>query len=370
MIDDTLSFFDQVLVETAIAAPQEPVDRGLVERLLSENYGLRGELQPVATEKDDTFRLRADRDYLVKCSPAGEDPQLVELQTAAMVHLETTCPDLPAQRVITTLDGAREVVIEGTRPYPRILRVLSYVPGDLLKDGARTADHWSLAGSMLGRLTVAMAGFAHPRDERKLLWDMGNFHKMPELLTFIEDDASRALAHGVYGDYLDVVVPRLADLERQVIHGDFSPFNAVVDPEDPDFVTGVIDFGDVVRTSVVFDVAVGMANLIGVDETDPWGKALTFLGGYLRTRPLAVADVEILREIALGRLLLRALVVGWRAQGDPERHAYLVTHAARDWTSLRRAYQDDAEDVRSRLRLAATKPQPSQSEAREGEHQR
>ncbi len=60
---------------------------------------------------------------------------------------------------------------------------------------------------MLGRLTVAMAGFAHPRDERKLLWDMGNFHKMPELLTFIEDDASRALAHGVYGDYLDVVVP-------------------------------------------------------------------------------------------------------------------------------------------------------------------
>lgn len=67
---------------------------------------------------------------------------------------------------------------------------------------------------MLGRLTVAMAGFAHPRDERKLLWDMGNFHKMPELLTFIEDDASRALAHGVYGDYLDVVVPpRLADLD-------------------------------------------------------------------------------------------------------------------------------------------------------------
>ncbi len=215
-----------------------------------------------------------------------------------------------------------------------------------------------------------MAGFAHPRDDRKLLWDMGNFHKVPELLTFVDDDSSRALADGVYGDYLDVVVPRLAGLERQVIHGDFSPYNVVVDPGNPGFVTGVIDFGDVVRTSVVFDVAVGMANLIGVDEADPWGNALTFLEGYLRTRPLSEADVEILREIALGRLLLRALVVCWRAQGDPERHAYLVTHAARDWTSLRRAYEDDAEGVRSRLRVAATKPQPSQTEAPEGAHQR
>ncbi|MBD0861952.1 phosphotransferase [Gordonia sp. zg691] len=382
MTERTMSFFEQVLVETAVAAPQQPVDRALVEQLLVENYGLRGHLEPIATEKDDTFRLRDDRDYLVKCSPATEDPELVDLQTAAMVHLEVTSPDLPVQRVIPTRDSAREVVIPGTEPYPRILRVLSYVPGDLLKDGARTATHWSAAGKMLGRLTVAMEGFSHPRDKRRLLWDMGNFDKLSELLTFVDDEPSRTLADAVFAEYCDTVAPRLDDLERQVIHGDFSPYNAVVDSQDPQFVTGIIDFGDVVHTCVAFDVAVGMANLIGVDETDPWGHALDFLDGYLETRPLPADAVELLREIALGRLLLRALVVRWRAHGDPERHAYLVTHAARDWTYLRRAHEVDAGDVRSRLRAAAERSarrgeaasvvasDNSELESPEGAHQR
>lgn len=370
MIDDTMSFFDRVLVETAIAAPHSAIDPGLVKRLLIENYGLDGALEPVATEKDDTFRLRADVDYIVKCSPASEDPELVDLQTAAMVHLETAAPDVPAQRVIATRVGSREVVIEGTQPYPRVLRVLNYVPGDLLKDGARTADHWRLAGRMLGRLTVAMAGFAHPRDDRKLLWDMGNFHRMPELLGFVDNPADRDLAQRIHDEYLDTVVPRLGALESQVIHGDFSPYNAVVDRGDPEFVTGVIDFGDVVRTRVIFDVAVGMANLIGVDSADPWGDAIAFLGGYLQTRSLSADDVVLLREVALGRLLLRALVVCWRAQGDPDRHAYLVTHAARDWTSLRNAYGEDAQEVRARLRATVVNNELSQTEAPEGASQR
>lgn len=368
------NFFDQVLAETAIAAPQQPIDRDLVERLLAENYGLRGRLEPVATEKDDTFLLHADRQYIVKCSPETEEPDLVELQTAAMVHLERTSPHLPAQRVIPTAAGTREVVLAGFEPYPRILRVLSYVPGRLLKDGATTSRHWSLAGSVLGRLTIAMEGFAHPRDARRLLWDMDNFDKLPELLTYVEEPAPRALAHAVYAEYLAAVPPVLGELERQVIHGDFSPYNAIVNPDDPEFVTGVIDFGDVVRTCVVFDVAVGMANLIGDDENDPWGSAVTFLGGYLRSRPLPPADVELLREIALGRLLLRALVVCWRAHVDPARHAYLVTHAARDWSYLRRAHDVDVEEVRARLRTVsaasrasdAPENEVSQDESREG----
>jgi hydroxylysine kinase len=124
-------------------------------------------------------------------------------------------------------------------------------------------------------------------------------------------------------------------------------------------VTGVIDFGDVVRTRVVFDVAVGMANVIGTDPDDPWGTAAAFLSGYQQTRPLPDADVDLLREIALGRLLLRALVVDWRAHIDPDRHAYLLSHANRDWSCLERAHATDPDLVRTMLRATSTAPLPT-----------
>lgn len=355
------SFFDQVLHETGVAHVQEPVDPDLIALLVTKHFGLDGRLERIATEKDDTFRLHTERggDHLVKCSPSSEDPELVDLQSAAMVHLEMHHPELPVQRVLPTRDGTRSVRIDTGGAYPRVLRVLTYLPGSLLKETATQDEHWRLAGAMLGRVTRALEGFSHPRDDRRLLWDMANFGRLTELLDYVEDDDHRVLAHRAHDEYLAIVEPRLPGLESQVIHGDFSPFNAVVDPESPEFVTGVIDFGDVVRTRVVFDVAVGMANVIGTDPDDPWGTAAAFLGGYQQTRPLPDADVELLREIALGRLLLRALVVDWRAHVDPDRHAYLMSHADRDWACLERAHATDPDTVRTMLRASSTGPLPT-----------
>lgn len=349
---DAKTIFDQIVAETGLTQNHDHIDITEVKTVLSQRYGISGRLEDIATEKDETFKLHGTdgKNYLVKCSPSSEDPALIDLQTAAMLHLEQY-PELPVQRIIPALDKSSFVILRHGSPYPRTLRVLTFIQGRLLKDEAKCKADWLLAGSTLGLLSRALSTFTHPRDQRKLLWDMEHFHRLSHLLSYVDDPSHRELADTIFREYNSLVMPVLPHLDKQVIHGDFSPFNVFVDRSNPAFVTGIIDFGDIVRTSVIFDVAVGMANLIGRDPTDPWGSAEEFLRGYQRTNPLPESELVLLREISLGRLLLRALVVYWRAQVDRKRHAYLLSHAEHDWACLTRARNADSSMVRQRLRI-------------------
>jgi Ser/Thr protein kinase RdoA (MazF antagonist) len=99
-------------------------------------------------------------------------------------------------------------------------------------------------------------------------------------------------------------------------------------------VAGIIDFGDVVRTPVIFDLSVTMANLLGTDPSSPWKHALHVMDGYLNTRQLPVQELEALIISAQARLLLRALITQWRASQLPERRDYLLSHSKPDWDRL------------------------------------
>lgn len=62
---------ERLLVEqSGLASSHEPVDATLVSLLLERHFHIGGQLERVATEKDDTFILKAhSRSYLVKVSP-------------------------------------------------------------------------------------------------------------------------------------------------------------------------------------------------------------------------------------------------------------------------------------------------------------
>jgi Ser/Thr protein kinase RdoA (MazF antagonist) len=186
------------------------------------------------------------------------------------------------------------------------------------------------------------------------VWDIGHFHELTELLDHTLDAGHRVLAERVFELFEATVVPCLGDLETQVIHGDYSPYNVVVDDQREGYVTGVIDFGDTVRSAVIFDPAVAMANLLGRTPEDPWREACAFVGGYERTRPIRDSELPLLPVAALARLALRGLITNWRAERVPERRDYLLAHAQDDWTNVERALTVPVADVAGRLRARHT----------------
>ncbi|HEY3572371.1 MAG TPA: phosphotransferase [Arthrobacter sp.] len=330
------AFIDAVASESGLLAEQSQLPEATVLELLEESYGLEGKLVRIPTEKDETFRLRhGEETYLVKVSPPDEDPMIVHLQTACMEHLEQAAPELPVQRLLRSLGGNPEVHIPGLqRPYDRILRVMRFMPGNLLADEAPSAAQLQVVGSSLARLGLALQDFDHPRADRMLLWDLKHFHRMRPLLGYIDDKQKRDLAEDIFNQFDEQVVPLLDTLTSHVVHGDFSPFNVLVDPDGPDYVSGIIDFGDVVRTPAIFDLSVTMGNMLGADPSSPWKQALHVMEGYRSIRPLPDKELEALIISAQARLLLRALITQWRASQLPQRRDYLLSHSKPDWDRL------------------------------------
>lgn len=330
------AFIDIVASESGLLAQQPKFADSTVLELLEQSYGLTGKLRRIPTEKDETFRLQyGDETYLVKVSPPDEDPVIVHLQTACMVHLERTAPELPVQRLIRSLGGDPQVLIPApVGPFDRVLRVMRFMPGDLLATHEASAGQLQLVGSSLARLGLALQGFDHPRADRLLLWDLKHFHRMRPLLDYVDEQQERSLSEDIFDRFDEKVVPLLGSLTSQVVHGDFSPFNVLVNPDRPDYVAGIIDFGDVVRTPVIFDLSVTMANLLGADPGRPWEHALHVMDGFRNIRPLPDRELEALIISAQARLLLRALITQWRASQLPQRRDYLLSHSMPDWDRL------------------------------------
>lgn len=345
----------QIARESALESSAGKFPERQVVAELSRLYGLTGELTRIPTEKDDTFRLAATGGhFLVKISPATERTQTVNLQCAVMLHLENSAQAIPAQRLIRGVRGQVESVVIDPGGNVRVMRVLSYLEGDLMAKVKPTPAQFAGVGAMLARMDSALTDFRHQDESRLLIWDLKNFLHLRPLLELVTDRDDIAMATWIFNQFEAVVAPRLETLETQMIHGDFSPFNVVVDPLSDEFVTGIIDFGDVVRSPVIFELAVAVANQIGVDEQRPWDSALHIVSGYRAVRPLADHDVQLLAIAGPARLLLRALVFGWRAHVHPDSRDYGLSHSALDWTRLRSALSVAKSTVEASLVKAGT----------------
>ncbi|CAA0128481.1 Homoserine kinase [Mycolicibacterium vanbaalenii] len=353
----------QIAKESALESIAEKFPEQQVAAELRRLYDLTGELTRIPTEKDDTFHLAtASGQYLVKIAPTTESAQLVNLQCAVMLHLESSSQAIPAQRLIRGTHGQVESAVVDPRGNVRILRVLSFLEGVLLAKAKPTSAQFASVGAMLARLDSALTDFRHLDESRLLIWDLKNFLHLRPLLELVTDRDDVTMATWIFDQFEAVVAPRFHALETQMIHGDFSPFNVVVDPISKEFVTGIIDFGDVVRSPLIFELAVAVANQIGVDEQRPWSSALHIVRGYRSVRPLADRDIMLLAIAAPARLLLRALVFGWRADVHPDSRNYGLSHSALDWARLRCALSVATPTVEALLAKTGATTSPAEKD--------
>ena len=92
-------------------------------------------------------------------------------------------------------------------------------------------------------------------------------------------------------------------------------------------VSGLIDFGDMHHTANVCDLAVTLTSVVRntarVQVADTWALAGGVLRGYQRHRLLTHAEVEVLGELVLARLVLSDLIAGARSQSHADNLAYI-----------------------------------------------
>ncbi|MBD9467196.1 phosphotransferase [Pseudomonas sp. Pdm06] len=322
-----------------LAAPFSPVSVEEGGRILRDRFGVEADLTRFATEKDDTFRCDSSdgQSYVLKIANPQEAPLELSLQIEVMRHIELKAPQLPIPRVYQSLDGEYLARIETSHGETRQVRLMSFLPGTPLDKTSVDLRGRERIGELLARLRLATADFSHPGESRKVCWDVQNLRTLEPLLKCVPEPMRRQQLERALERFADVE-GLIAGCRKQVLHNDFNTSNIVVDAHNPQVVSGVIDFGDAVKTAIAIDVSTAMMNQLGAggggSEVDIFAPAKDVLRGYLRVADLTPEELSLIPHLTMARLITRALITTWRSQLFPQNSAYILRNAAPGWGQL------------------------------------
>jgi hydroxylysine kinase len=310
---------------TALQTPAPDFSKRLASALLHEHYGIEADLEPLASERDQNFLVTATdgKNYVLKFANTSESAAITDFQNRGLLHIAHVAPEFPVPRVITTNDEELMFEAESEAGDAHRVRLLSWLEGVPLQHAQGSGSVARQMGACLAQLGLALRGFEHPASDYPLLWDIRNAASLEQLLPHVNDRELRNLCEQRVERFRDVISPRLDPLRSQVIHNDMNPSNVLVDSADLDRVTGVIDFGDMVFSRLVNDVAVAAAYLCRIQD-DPFAEVVEFLDAYADILPLAEDEIAVLPDLIFTRHLTTVMITHWRASLYPDNAEYIL----------------------------------------------
>lgn len=260
--------------------------------IAAEHFGIVGAATALGSERDQTFLIEGGGDAgVLKISNLGEDADVLDLETASILHALAVDPELPIAR-------PREpyrVSVGG-----HFVRLFERMTGR--NGGPELADDavYDYAATH-AQLNLALRGFFHPAGGRELLWDLKQAASLRALLESVADPDRRRLVANAIDRFEERVAPVWPRLRAQIVHGDFNLDNVFLDERDR--VAGIVDFGDVSFTAQVGDFAVAVASLLrGRPAEDAFRVGRIAIDGYESRIPLEPVEREVLGDLVAARL--------------------------------------------------------------------
>lgn len=316
----------------AMSAAFSKTELSAAAALAGEVYGIAGEAARLSSERDETFLFTAadGTRYTLKIANPAEDPAALAFQDGALLHLAGHAPSVPVPRLVPTRAGATSHRL-ATGEGPRIVRLLTFLPGELQYRTPSSTAQSRHIGRALGELDLGLSGYAGRPPAGKLMWDISHTLDLAAVVDSVAPER-QARVEAALEEFLRML-PAFSALERrQIIHNDFNPHNILVDPAAPERVAGIIDFGDMVEAPLVNDLAVAISYHL---FTPDWAeRAGAFLEGYLSARPLLPAEAAMLPTLIRARLAMSIIIAEWRSARFPENRSYIMRNHAAAWAGL------------------------------------
>ena len=288
-------------------------------------YGVEGRVEPLDGERDQNVRITAadGAQWVLKVSGAGEDPDVVDFQVRALLHMACQDPGLPVPRLVRGRTGEVVHWIEAETGRHAV-RLLDFLPGIPYQDGPFPSPAGlRTIGAFVARLGQALRGFRHRAAGHFMPWDMaGGLVFNPQLrallpaavAAFLPDRLDR-IEHEVY--------PRLRGLRAQVIHQDAHGANLLRASRDSERVLGIIDFGDMIHGPLICDLAACASHFIEEGD-DPAGIAADLCRGYHGVQPLDAEELEVLPDLVIVRQVMTLQLFEFRRRNMDRPPAFVT----------------------------------------------
>jgi Ser/Thr protein kinase RdoA (MazF antagonist) len=307
-----------------------------IHSVVQEHYGLKisPDIVLLGSERDQNAIICTDGIRLVfRVTNRAESPDVTHLQTCALMHVQRAAPGFPIQHLVPTLDGRTEIVL-GDALGGNVVRLMTYLDGTPMSSiKQRTTIHRERVGEALGGLAVALKGFTHPSVNHDLIWNVVKASRVRELLDKIESPRRRDLARHFLDQFEKYASNRLHLLRSQVIHNDLNPHNIIFEREESTKVTGVLDFGDIILSPIIVDVAVAASSQM-ISASNPLEGPGDVIRGFNSVLALRESELDLVFDLMAARLVLNVTITGWRASLYPGIRDYILKNNKISWDTL------------------------------------
>src|SRR5450631_2884886 len=317
----------------------------------NEQYGLVGTVSALPSERDQNF-LIADAHrgrFVLKIANLNDAPELLDFQNQAMRHVEKSVADYRVQRPVRSLQGEEITNIRNARSGTgHCVRLLTWIDGVVLaRSAARGSVLFESIGAGMARIDAALCDFSHPAMRRVLQWDLRRAELARENAALLPHDR-RTHVERLFSQWEGI---DWTALRHSVIHGDANDHNVLVGDGR---MVGLLDFGDMVYSATVCDLAIALAYTM-LGEKEPLSVAAQVIGTYHRYHPLTDAEQQVLFPLILSRLAMSVCYSAHNRSRNPNDPYQVVTEASA-WDLLDKLEAWSTNDAHILMRAACATP--------------
>ncbi len=292
--------------------------------IVKDIYGIEAAAKSLPSERDQNFRMSAGAEghFVLKIANASENRTMLECQNETMQHLAqhvNFCPQVVAAR-----SGDFISKITSALGQTHMVRMVTFLPGIPMGSVKRhSTGLLEDLGRCVGEMDRAMVDFDHPGAHRDFYWDLAKgLEIVKEYQQLIPNMKLRERIAKFTRDYEQYVTPLLGGLRQSVIHNDANDYNVIVGGNDDPYtrnqkVFGIIDFGDMVYSHTIGNLAIAIAYAI-LDKSDPLQTASHIVKGYHRVFPLTEDEIRSLYLVVCMRLCMSACIAAHQLKQRPD----------------------------------------------------
>lgn len=273
-----------------------------IENIVHNHYELSVEAKALDGYDELNFILteKFGKKYILKIANAAHDKDFIDAQIKIITHLRNSPIADKLQYFIKNKKGETLTILEeGGEIY--YLRILNYLDGNFWVDITHNNPilHENL-GQFLAMMDASLVDFKHPSMHRHYTWDISTARDAQYKLAHIKSHEGKRIVDYFLLQFETEVLPILSSLRHSYVHNDANDYNILVKDNE---VIGLIDFGDMVYTATINNVAVACTYAM-LDSEDPLSVAVSVVKGYHSKYALKENELSILYYLIAARLCI------------------------------------------------------------------
>ncbi|MFH6942816.1 aminotransferase class III-fold pyridoxal phosphate-dependent enzyme [Flavobacterium sp. FlaQc-50] len=294
-----------------------------IQTLVKEHYGLNVSVKSLNGYDELNFLLSNDQNekYILKISNESHSFPFLEAQVKIIRHLsQSNMADL-FQHFCLNKEGEELTKIEkDSKIY--YLRILNFLEGTFWVEKEHKPNSlFHNLGSFLGNMDKALQDFSHLAMHRSYTWDISRASEANDGLKYILNHERRRIASYFLLQFDTEIVPKIHQLRHAYIHNDANDYNVLV---QEDKISGLIDFGDMVFTALINNLAIACTYAM-LDQEDPLACAALIVAGYHKAYPLTEQETDLLYYLIAGRLCISVTQSAYNASLDSDNEHHFIT---------------------------------------------